>query len=156
MKTRSIIIGVLCTNFMCSRISTPLSTTRIGGSLWHDFSVSLIQWSGMMVLKFCFYLPVLKVLKRVWQRSWLHFHRPNPCLFQWVESPISPPFIIEIEPITGETMISLVVSTSPNEKIRGAALLMFTRCISKLPVVHKKKPLGIISRSDIVRLMAEF
>jgi predicted transcriptional regulator len=53
-------------------------------------------------------------------------------------------------------MSSLVVSTSLDEKIRGAASRMFTRSISKLIVVHKKKLTGINSRSDVIRLMAEF
>lgn len=111
----------------------------------------------MMVLKFVL-LASSKSLKAPYGSDLgYHFHRPNPFLFQWVESPKLPTIYNEIDTHkSGETMISLVVSTSPNEKIRGAALLMFTRCISKLPVVHKKKPLGIISRSDIVRLMAEF
>ena len=54
-----------------------------------------------------------------------------------------------------DVMTSPVVTISPEEEVGEAASLMFNHHISRLPVVENKKMVGIISRSDIIRIMAE-
>lgn len=56
----------------------------------------------------------------------------------------------------GELMSTDVVSISPAATIREAAGLMYKRRLNPLPVVDQQGRLvGIVSRSDIVRLLTE-
>ena len=56
----------------------------------------------------------------------------------------------------GELMTEDVVTATPNMSIHEAATLMYTRKANPLPVVDDNGAVvGIISRSDIIRLIAE-
>lgn len=55
-----------------------------------------------------------------------------------------------------EAMSTLVVEISPEESVRNAAAQMEQRGVNRLPVVGPDGSLvGIVSRADIVRLIAE-
>jgi CBS domain-containing membrane protein len=54
-----------------------------------------------------------------------------------------------------EAMSEPVHTTSPGSSLREAAQLMLTRRIGCLPVLEKGKLVGIISESDMTRLVAE-
>ena len=56
----------------------------------------------------------------------------------------------------GELMSSDVVTVSPTTTVREAAGLMYKRRLNPLPVVDNQGRLvGIVSRSDIIRLLTE-
>ena len=56
----------------------------------------------------------------------------------------------------GELMSSEVVTVSPTTTVRDAAGLMYKRRLNPLPVVDEQgRLIGIVSRSDIIRLLTE-
>ncbi|HYI14951.1 MAG TPA: CBS domain-containing protein [Thermomicrobiales bacterium] len=56
----------------------------------------------------------------------------------------------------GELMSSEVVTVSPSTTVREAAGLMYKRRLNPLPVTDERGHLvGIVSRSDIIRLLTE-
>ena len=56
----------------------------------------------------------------------------------------------------GELMSSEVVTVSPATTVRDAAGLMYKRRLNPLPVVDEQgRLIGIVSRSDIIRLLTE-
>lgn len=54
-----------------------------------------------------------------------------------------------------DLMSSPVVSVSPEDDIEQAATLMVEKHVHSLPVIERGELVGILSRSDLVRLMAE-
>lgn len=55
----------------------------------------------------------------------------------------------------GDVMTNPAISVSPEEDVCSAAALMVNNEISRLPVVKNGKLVGIIARSDIIRIMAQ-
>lgn len=56
----------------------------------------------------------------------------------------------------GQLMSTDVVTVSPSATVRDAASLMYKRRVNPLPVVDERGHLvGIVSRSDIIRLLTE-
>lgn len=56
----------------------------------------------------------------------------------------------------GEVMTHDVVTITPNRTIKEAAKIMYDKHVRRLPVIDQSKVvIGIITRSDIVRSMAE-
>lgn len=80
-----------------------------------------------------------------------------PHLFnQWVEPRKLATIYHEIDTHkAGDVMSSPVVTISPEEEVGEAASLMFEHDISRLPVVENNRLVGIITRSDIIKLMAK-
>jgi predicted transcriptional regulator len=77
-------------------------------------------------------------------------------LNQWVEPGKITDFYDDIDKYTAsDVMSSPVITISPEEEVGEAASLMFEHHISRLPVMDSNKLVGILSRSDIIRLMAE-
>jgi hypothetical protein len=92
---------VYCGQILCvSDIDTSPQIPRIGGSLWHDFSVSLgLNGLVMMVLKFILIASSQRLQAPYGSDLGYHFHRPNFFLFQWVEPPKLPTVIKKLTPI---------------------------------------------------------
>ena len=79
-----------------------------------------------------------------------------PHLFnQWVEPRKLAAIYHEIDTHkASDVMSSPVITISPDEEVGDAASLMFTHHISRLLVVENNELVGIVSRSDIIRVMA--
>lgn len=74
---------------------------------------------------------------------------------QWVEPRKLTAIYADIDAnVASDVMSSPVITISPEAKLEAASL-MFTHQISRLPVVDDNQLVGILSRSDIIRLMAK-
>ena len=80
-----------------------------------------------------------------------------PHLFnEWVEPAKLDALYRDIEThVASDVMTSPVITIAPEEEIGTAATLMFRNKISRLPVMRDGELVGIVSRSDVIRLMAE-
>ena len=56
--------------------------------------------------------------------------------------------------VAREIMTEPVITVGPDEDVRAAATLMVEQKVNPIPVVENGQLVGVISRSDIVRLMA--
>lgn len=75
---------------------------------------------------------------------------------EWVEPSKLKSIYREIEThYASDVMTSPVITVSPEEEVGTAAALMFNNKISRLPVVLNNELVGIIARSDVIRLMAQ-
>ncbi len=75
---------------------------------------------------------------------------------QWVEPRKLTAIYADIDAnVASDVMSSPVITISPEAEVGEAASLMFTHQISRLPVVDDNQLVGILSRSDIIRLMAK-
>jgi len=54
-----------------------------------------------------------------------------------------------------EAMTKHVISASPNETLEEAAALMIKNNIDRIPIIEGKKVVGIVTRRDIARFVAE-
>lgn len=74
---------------------------------------------------------------------------------QWVEPRKLAAIYKEIDAHkASDVMSSPVITISPDMEVGEAASLMFKNQISRLPVVENNELVGIVSRSDIIKLMA--
>ncbi len=74
---------------------------------------------------------------------------------QWVEPRKLAAIYKEIDAHkASDVMSSPVITISPDMEVGEAASLMFNNQISRLPVVENNELVGIVSRSDIIKLMA--
>ena len=74
---------------------------------------------------------------------------------QWVEPRKLAAIYKEIDAHkASDVMSSPVITVSPDMEVGEAASLMFNNQISRLPVVENNELVGIVSRSDIIKLMA--
>jgi CBS domain-containing protein len=55
----------------------------------------------------------------------------------------------------GDVMTDKPISIAPNNSLKEAAHLMHEKNIRRLPVVDNQKVIGIITRGDIIRTMAQ-
>ena len=74
---------------------------------------------------------------------------------QWVEPRKLAAIYKEIDAHkASDVMSSPVITISPDMEVGEAASLMFNNQISRLPVVENNELVGIVSRSDFIKLMA--
>lgn len=75
---------------------------------------------------------------------------------KWVEPSKLKSIYSEIEThYASDVMTTPVIIVSPEEEVGTAAALMYNNKVSRLPVVMNDELVGIIARSDIIRLMAQ-
>lgn len=58
-------------------------------------------------------------------------------------------------PHAGDVMTTPVLSSRPEDDVADVAALMLDQCVRAVAVVHEGRPIGIITRRDVLRAVAQ-